>query len=106
MQSNLESSWIKHHPSIQESFYQKLEPPKNIKDAELKMNCHKQTVNDLDLQLEINEQEIELEKGEEIPYNESRIENLLEHKLKLTKAKRYHSNVVNAYWYYMQVALG
>ena len=55
------------------------------------MNCHKQTVNDLDLQLEINEQEIELEKGEEVPYNESRIDNLLEHKLKLTKAKRYQA---------------
>ena len=29
-----------------------------------------------------------------------------EHKLKLMKAKRYHNNAANAYWYYMQVAVG
>ncbi len=106
MQSEQDSSWIKHHPNLQDSFYQKLEVPKNIKDAELKMNCSKQAVDDIVLQLAIVDQEIALESSDDIPYNHTKLEHLKEHKLKLMKARRYHNNVSNAYWYYMQVALG
>ncbi|MCP3698567.1 MAG: hypothetical protein GY920_08445 [Aliivibrio sp.] len=106
MPSELESSWIKHHPNLQASFYQNLEVPKNIKDAELRMQCSRQAVEDIDLQLEIVEQEIALESEQEIPYNETKLDEFREHKLKLMKAKRYQNNSANAYWYYMQVAVG
>ena len=102
MQSEQDSSWIKHHPNLQDSFYQKLEVPKNIKDAELKMNCSKQAVDDIVLQLAIVDQEIALESSDDIPYNHTKLEHLKEHKLKLMKARRYHNNVSNAYWYYIQ----
>jgi hypothetical protein len=100
------SSWIKHHPNLQPSFYQNLEVPKNIKDAELRMQCAKQAVVDIDLQLVIVNQEIDLERVQENPYNENKVDDFNEHKLKLLKAKRYHNNAANAYWYYMQVAVG
>jgi hypothetical protein len=106
MPSELESSWIKHHPNLQASFYQNLEVPKNIKDAELRMQCSRQAVEDIDLQLEIVEQEIALESKQEIPYNETKLDEFREHKPNLMKAKRYQNNSANAYWYYMQVAVG
>ena len=106
MQSNLESSWIKHHPNLQPNFYSNLDVPKNIKDAELRMQCSRQAVEDIDLQLAIVDQEIELETNQEVPYNENKLDDCKEHKLKLMRAKRYHNNAANAYWYYMQVAVG
>jgi hypothetical protein len=70
------------------------------------MQCSRQAVEDIDLQLEIVEQEIALESEQEIPYNETKLDEFREHKLKLMKAKRYQNNSANAYWYYMQVAVG
>ena len=106
MQSNLDSSWIKHHPNLQPNFYNNLDVPKNIKDAELRMQCSRQAVEDIDLQLAIVNQEIELENNQEVPYNEDKLDERKEHKLKLMKAKRYHNNAANAYWYYLQLAVG
>ena len=110
MQSEQNSSWIKHHPNLQESFYQKLEVPKNIKDAELKMNCSKQAVDDIVLQLEIVDEEIEryleLKTNDDIPYNQTKLEYLKEQKLNLMRARRFQNSAFNAYWYYLQVALG
>ena len=70
------------------------------------MQCAKQAVVDIDLQLVIVSQEIDLERVQENPYNENKVDDFNEHKLKLLKAKRYHNNAANAYWYYMQVAVG
>jgi len=106
MQSNPESSWIKHHPNLQPNFYNSLDVPKNIKDAELRMQCSRQAVEDINLQLAIVDQEIELENNQEVPYNENKLDDCKEQKLKLMKAKRYHNNAANAYWYYLQLAVG
>lgn len=70
------------------------------------MQCSRQAVEDIELQLAIVDQEIALEGEQEVPYNQSRMDEFKEHKLKLMKAKRYHNNAANAYWYYMQVAVG
>ena len=46
------------HPSIQDSFFLKVEAPTNLDDAVIKMSCHQHAVNDFDLQLNINDLEI------------------------------------------------
>ena len=81
--------WNKYHPSLQRSFYSDLECPSNKHDAEIKMQCHKHAVSDIELQKEVLEEEINLER-------------LQERKIKLINAKRYHQNASNAYWYYLQ----
>tara|TARA_Y100000004_G_C8918506_1_gene414281 strand:+ start:1295 stop:1507 length:213 start_codon:yes stop_codon:yes gene_type:complete len=70
------------------------------------MKCSRQAVEDIELQLSIVDQEIDLECEQEVPYNQTKLDEFKEHKLKLMKAKRYHNNAANAYWYYMQVAVG
>lgn len=98
---NLE--WNYKHPSIQESFYQKIEPPVSGEDARIKMNCHQHAVKDFDLQIEMNDLELDMLKdhGEILPYNESRADELEQKKLKLLLGKRFHQNAMNAYWYYL-----
>ena len=94
--------WTKFHPSLQKSFYNTLDAPSGASDAELKMTCHKHAVCDIDMQMEALEAEIELEKAQEVPYNEDKIGVLYERRIKLINAKRYHTNASNAYWYAMQ----
>lgn len=70
------------------------------------MHCHQHAVKDFDLQVEMNELEINMLKdnGEVLPYNESKIEDLEQKKLKLLLGKRFHQNATNAYWYYLEKA--
>ena len=94
--------WTKYHPSLQKSFYSTLDAPQDSKDAELKMTCHKHAVSDIDMQMDALEAEIDLEKAQDVPYNEEKIGTLYERRIKLINAKRYHTNASNAYWYSMQ----
>jgi hypothetical protein len=97
--------WKWKHPSIQESFFLKLEPPTSPEDAAIKMNCHQHAVKDFDLQIEMNELEMGMlndANGEVLPYNESRMDELEQKKLKLLMGKRYNQNATNAYWYYLE----
>jgi len=36
-----------------------------------------------------------------LPYNESRVDELDQKKLKLLLGKRFHQNAMNAYWYHL-----
>jgi len=92
------------HPSIQESFYQKLIPPTDGDDARIKMNCHDHAVEDFNLQLEMNALEINMvtDGNEVLPYNEGRLDELEQKKLKLLVGKRFHQNASHAYWYWLQ----
>jgi hypothetical protein len=101
------SPWVVKHPSIQDSFFLKVEAPTNLDDAVIKMSCHQHAVNDFDLQLNINDLEIGMltdhtSSKEVFPYNEARIEELEAKKLKLLLSKRFHQNATNAYWYYVE----
>ncbi len=40
--------------------------------------------------------------GEVLPYNESKMDELEQKKLKLLLGKRFHQNATNAYWYYLE----
>ena len=71
-------------------------------DAKIKMQCHKHAVSDIELQKEAIETEIDIEKSQDVPYNDHKLERLKERKIKLINAKRYHQNASNAYWYYFQ----
>lgn len=68
------------------------------------MNCHQQAVKDFDLQIEMNELELSMLKdnGEVLPYNENKVDDLEQKKLKLLLGKRFHQNASNAYWYHME----
>lgn len=68
------------------------------------MNCHQHAVADFDLQIEMSDLEMNLLKdnGEVLPYNETKMEDLEQKKLKLFLGKRFHQNAVNAYWYWLQ----
>lgn len=99
--------WTWRHPSIQETFFQKIDPPTNAEDASVRMNCHQHAIKDFDLQLEMNDLEMNMLKdggGDVLPYNESRMDDLEQKKLKLLLGKRFHQNAAHAYWYYLEKA--
>jgi hypothetical protein len=77
-----------------------------MEDASIKMQCHQHAVKDFDLQIEMNDLEINLLKddGEVLPYNETRMDDLEQKKLKLLLGKRFHQNAMNAYWYFLEKA--
>jgi hypothetical protein len=98
--------WNWKHPSIQDSFYLKIEPPSDPEDARIKMSCHQHAVTDFDLQIEMTELEINMltdraVPGEVLPYNQDKYDDLENKKLKLFSGKRFHQNAMNAYWYYL-----
>ena len=94
--------WSKFHPSLQRSFYSDLDCPEDDQDANIRMQCHMHAVSDIELQKEAIETEIDIEKSQNVPYNDHKLERLKERKIKLINAKRYHQNASNAYWYYCQ----
>ena len=98
------TNWKWRHPSIQESFFLKLEPPTDVDDAQLKMDCHRHAVKDFDLQLDMNHLEMEMlmEDGRIIEKYMDKYEDLEQKKLKLLGGKRFHQNAGNAYWYYLE----
>ena len=91
------------HPNMQENFYQKLEPPVDIEDARIKMACHNHSVEDFDLQLEMNALEIGMlcDGAEPLPYQQDKTEDLEQKKLKLLLGKRFHQNAARCYWYWI-----
>ena len=95
-------SWIHKHPSIPESFLSKIEPPRNASDANTKKQCHEQSVNDFELQIEIINHEMEMLRdcdGKLLEYNEEEYGELENRKLKLLMSKRFHQNAAHAYWF-------
>jgi hypothetical protein len=103
-ESTVPPMWNWKHPSIQDNFYQKIDAPVDSEDARIKMNCHQHAVTDFDLQIQMNDLEMNFlrDKGEVLPYNESKMEDLEQKKLKLFLGKRFHQNATNAYWYWLQ----
>ena len=94
------------HPNIQENFYQKLEPPTDLEDAHIKMSCHNHSVDDFNLQLEMNDLEMQMlcEGDEPLPYHTEKMEDLEQKKLKLLLGKRFHQNAARCYWYWLAKA--
>tara|TARA_R100001082_G_scaffold19124_1_gene9372 strand:+ start:1877 stop:2053 length:177 start_codon:yes stop_codon:yes gene_type:complete len=54
--------------------------------------------------MELNELEMTMlcDNGEPLPYNEDKMHELEEKKLKLLMGKRFHQNAKHCYWYWMQ----
>jgi len=79
-------------------------PPIDGEDARIKMSCHEHAIEDFNLQLEMNALEINMltDGGEVLPYNEGRLDELEQKKLKLLVGKRFHQNASHAYWYWIQ----
>jgi hypothetical protein len=96
-------AWNWKHPNIQDSFYLKIDAPKNMDDARIKMTCHQHAVSDFELQITMNEMEMSRlkENGEVLPYNLDKADELEEKKLKLFFGKRFHQNATNAYWFWL-----
>jgi hypothetical protein len=66
------------------------------------MCCHQQSVDDFQMQIDMIDIEISMlcEDGKDLPpYQESRLDELEERKLKLLSGKRFHQNARHAYWY-------
>ena len=86
------NDWNWKHPSIQESFYQKIPAPATKDDARIRMNCHQHAIKDFDLQIEMNQLEMDIlmDNGEVLPYNEQLMDELQQKKLKLLVGKRFH----------------
>jgi hypothetical protein len=100
--SSLPSGWSHKHPNISESFYKNLTPPTDLEDAHIMMCCHQQSVDDFQMQIDMIDIEISMlcEDGKDLPpYQESRLDELEERKLKLLSGKRFHQNARHAYWY-------
>ena len=103
-ESSQNHEWTWYHPSIQQSFYEKIPAPIDSDDARIKMSCHEHAIKDFDLQLEMNGLQLDMlkENGEVVPYHVEEYGDLEEKKLKLLVGKRFHQNASNAYWYYLQ----
>jgi len=101
-QQMTEVTWKIFHPSLQKSFYANLEAPANANDAQIKQTCHNHAVDDISLQIDVVEAELQLEKDQQVPYNDGKLQHLQERRIKLINAKRYHKNASNAYWYFIQ----
>jgi len=100
----LSDQWIHKHPSIQESFFQKIEAPKDANEASIKRQCHEQAVTDFNLQIEIVDHEMSMLKEPsdnslQEP-NEEEYADLENRKLKHLMSKRFHQNASHAYWYF------
>jgi hypothetical protein len=66
------------------------------------MCCHQQSVDDFQMQIDMIDIEISMicEDSKELPaYQESKLDELEERKLKLLSGKRFHQNARHAYWY-------
>jgi hypothetical protein len=66
------------------------------------MCCHQQSVDDFQMQIDMLDIEISMicEDNREIsPYQESKLDELEERKIKLLSGKRFHQNARHAYWY-------
>ncbi len=77
-------------------------PPTDLEDAHIMMCCHQQSVDDFQMQIDMIDIEISMicEDGKELPaYQESKLDELEERKLKLLSGKRFHQNARHAYWY-------
>ena len=103
-ESSQNQSWTWYHPSIQESFYQKIPAPTDGDDARIKMSCHEHAIKDFDLQLEMNvlQMDMLMEEDKVLDYHMDEYEDLEQKKLKLLIGKRFHQNACNAYWYWIQ----
>jgi hypothetical protein len=69
------------------------------------MCCHQQSVDDFQMQIDMLDIEINMlsEEGREIlAYQESKLDEMEERKLKLLSGKRFHQNARHAYWYWLQ----
>ena len=68
------------------------------------MCCHQHNLDDYTTQMELNELEMTMlcDNGEPLPYNEDKMHELEEKKLKLLMGKRFHQNAKHCYWYWMQ----
>ena len=102
------ANWSWKHPSIPDSFFLKLQPPKNLEDAHTWMCCHQHNLEDYTVQMELNELEMAMlcDNGEPLPYNEDKMHELEEKKFKLLQGKRFHQNAKHCYWYWMQKTEG
>ena len=94
--------WTHQHPTIPSYYYQYFDAPKDVKEACLKQKCHENSVEDIDLQLQLIETELDIHDNDDVPYNKERFEQLNEKKIKLINAKRHHSNGAKAYWYFAE----
>jgi hypothetical protein len=66
------------------------------------MCCHQQSVDDFQMQIDMIDIEISMlcEDGQQLPaYQEPKLDELEERKLKLLSGKRFHQNARHAYWY-------
>lgn len=96
-------AWKFKHPSIPDSFLQKIDAPSSSNDAYIKRSCHEQSVCDFDLQIEIINHEMSMLRdcdGALHEYNEEAFGELENRKLKLLMSKRFHQNAAHAYWYH------
>ncbi len=91
---------------MQENFYRKLDPPLNKEDAQSKLKCHKEAVEDFILQLKMVQCEMDLlidkDTNEVIPYRTAEYEECQHKKLKLLQGQRFNQNASSAYSYYLE----
>lgn len=99
------------HPCLLPSFYETIDYPEDKQEAEMLSKCHKDAVNDIDLQIETVELDMEMNRiqadgtdpGSEMYRTMMEaLWNLQDKKRRLLFAKRRHSSAANAYWYYCQ----
>jgi hypothetical protein len=67
------------------------------------MSCHNHSVDDFNLQIQMNELEMSMlcDGDEPVPYHNDKVDELDQKKLKLLLGKRFHQNAARAYWYYL-----
>ena len=100
---HLQSPWRHRHPALQNSFFNKLDAPKDLKDAQHLYKICQQTVVDYDDQIEILDLKIKERQAElgEYPQYEDQIKKMKAQMITLRESRRYYRNKGLAYEYHI-----
>ena len=95
--------WRHRHPALQSSFFSKIDPPKDIKDAQHLYKVCQQTVIDYDDQIKILDLKVKEKEAAlvDCPYFEEQLKKMRGQMITLMESRRYYRNKGLAYEYYI-----
>ena len=96
--------WEYQHPHIPQTFYAKLDAPKNAAEASRLQRTHEYAVKDFELQIKVTEIEQEALEGAngDVPgYKEKEWDSIVEKKMRLVLGLRFHLTAAEAFGYWI-----
>ena len=97
------SPWRYKHPALQNSFFNRIDPPLNFEDAKHLYKVCQQTVIDYDDQIKILDLKVKEKEAAlvDCPYFEEQLKKMRGQMITLMESRRYYRNKGLAYEYYI-----